>query len=225
VVDDIAKTGECNVAIDMTGFTREALAMLMFLCEQRLAGGSKITCFYHKAERYGQDQHKGWLSQGVREVRSVVGYPGKVRIAGSTDLILIAGFETERAQEIIDTIQPNQIILGELKCSPDALDAHDDTLSALTSRLAGLYSGTNICRFDFWKNDPFATCESILKVAESSVSNVVVASLNSKPAMLGACLAALRNDAIQLVYAQPQCYNITQYSEPSGTITFFEYNI
>jgi len=222
VFHDIALAPTSHVGLDMTGFTREALAMILFLAREMLPKDTRFTAFYHRAGSYAQDETQGWLSQGVREVRSIMGYPGRMRLSGDTDLVLISGFEIDRAKEIIDTIQPNRILLGKLDADPKDTDDHDAALNSLTERLMGLYAASTVQRFCFNKSDSYATRDLILKAVESSTANIVMASLNSKPAMVGACLAALRNRAIQLVYAQPQCYNIASYSEPSGKVVFFD---
>jgi len=224
VVDGLRDAGACHLAVDLTGFTREALAILIYLAKWRLAPGSRVTAFYHKAKRYGRTPKKGWLTQGVREVRSVLGYAGQMRISANTHLVLLAGFETERAQEIIDTIEPGLLSLGMIggpQPVPVEPNPHDETLKEFTARVRSFYAGAQLDEFPFSSSDPLFTRDSILEVAKKSKRNVILACLNSKPAMVGACLAAIEYPMIQLIYAQPLYYNTTSYSEPSGKILLF----
>lgn len=224
MIDSLRDQGACHLAIDLTGFTRESLAILIYLAKWRLASGSQLTGFYHRAAKYGRTPKKGWLSQGVREVRSILGYAGQMRISADTHLLLLAGFETERAQEIIDTIEPSVLSLGIIG-NPKSLgtepNPHDEALKEFTSRVMSFYSSTGIEEFEFSSSDPLFTRDRLLAVARASSRNVVVSCLNSKPAMVGACLAAIEYPMIQLIYAQPLFYNTTSYSEPSGKVLSF----
>jgi hypothetical protein len=224
IIDGLRDAGVCHLAIDLTGFTREALAILIYLAKWRLSEGSRLTAFYHKAIKYGRTPKRGWLSQGIREVRSVLGYAGQMRLSANTHLILLGGFETERAQEIIDTIEPSLLSLGMIaraQPSGDDSNPHDEALKEFTTRMRSFYAGTHFAEFQFSSSDPIYTRDSLLAVSKASNRNVVLACLNSKPAMVGACLAAIEYPMIQLIYAQPLYYNTTSYSEPSGKILFF----
>jgi hypothetical protein len=137
-------------------------------------------------------------------------------------LLLIAGFETERAQEIIDDIEPSRLSLGAIGPSPLDVNVHNELLKEFLARVKSFYASTRMDEFEFSSSDPIFTKEQILSVAKASDQNVVLACLNSKPAMVGACLAAMEYPMIQLVYAQPLYYNVTNYSQPSGDVLVFE---
>jgi len=225
VIEELRAGGKCHLAIDLTGFTREALAILLYISKQLLAEGSRISAFYHRAASYGRTPQKGWLSQGVREVRSILGYSGQMRITADTHLMMIAGFETERAQEIIDTIEPSHLSIGTLggsNLSAETENPHNEPLKDFIARVRLYYSNTQCDEFQFSTSDPIFTRDQILKTAKASSRNLVLSCLNSKPAMVGACLAAMKYPMIQLIYSQPLYYNTTSYSEPSGKILMFE---
>lgn len=225
VIEDIRDGGKCRLAVDLTGLTRESLAILLYIAKNRLAAGSKVFAFYHRASSYGRTAQKGWLSQGVREVRSILGYAGKMGLSADTHLMMIAGFETERAQEIIDTIEPSRLSLGTLggtNLPAEVNNPHNHPLNDFIARVRMSYANTIFDEFQFSTSDPVFTRDQILAKAKGSNSNLVLSCLNSKPAMVGACLAAMANPVIQLVYAQPLYYNTTSYSEASGNILYFE---
>jgi len=225
LIEDIRIGGSCHLAVDLTGFTREALAILLYIARYRLADGSRVSAFYHRAASYGRTPKTGWLSQGVREVRSILGYSGQMRLSADTHLMMIAGFETERAQEIIDTIEPAHLSIGTLGGSnlpAEIENPHNLPLEEFIARVKAYYANTQCDEFEFSTSDPIFTRDQILKTAEASSQNVVLASLNSKPAMVGACLAAIKFPLIQLIYSQPLYYNTKSYSEPSGKILFFD---
>ena len=226
IIEQIKTQGRCHVGIDITCFTREALSILYFLLRHELPKGSVITAFYQRAFLYGRSRKGGWLTEGVREVRTVLGYSGSVSLSADTHLIIVPGFEYERAQEIVDAIQPTRISLGhaivEKSVSPELNLDHENFLS----KLEALYLGPSFDRFDFSCLNPFKTRDNVLELIKTSSNrNVVVACLNTKPAMFGVCLAALENRSIQLVYAQPISYNTKSYSEPSGQVLFFTIHV
>jgi hypothetical protein len=221
-IASLKSRGPCHVGVDITCFTREATSIFIFLLKHELPKGSVVTAFYQKASSYGRSRRGGWLTEGVREVRTILGYSGSVSLSADTHLIIVPGFEYERAQEIVDAVQPARISLGHAIVEKGValtfnLD-HDNFLK----RLEGLYLGLSLDRFDFSSVDPFKTRDNLLKVVQtSSKQNIVVACLNTKPATFGICLAALEQPSIQLVYAQPVCYNINEYSQPLGEVVFF----
>ena len=225
LIEIIRAGGRCHLAVDLTGFTREALAILIYIARYRLEEGSRVTAFYHRAASYGRTQKTGWLSQGVREVRSILGYSGQMRLSADTHLMLIAGFETERAQEIINTIEPTHLSIGTLGGSnlPAETDnPHNRPLQEFIKLVRLYYANTQCDEFEFSTCDPIFTRDQVLKAARASSQNLVLSCLNSKPAMVGACLAAMKYPIIQLIYSQPLYYNTTSYSEPSGKILFFD---
>lgn len=222
IIENLRHDGPCRVIVDVTGFTRESLAILLYLARQRLVAGSVVIGVYHKASNYGRSATGGWLSQGVREIRSILGYAGLVRVAAETHLILLPGFEFERAHEIIDAIQPKKISLGNVRSEDSISEQFHKALRDFVERSEAYYSGTTLDRIGFSSVDPYFTRDALIKRARSSERNVVVACLNTKPAMIGACLAAIDEPTIQLIYAQPISYNVGAYSAPSGNVIKFE---
>jgi len=139
--------------------------------------------------------------------------------------MLIAGFETERAQEIIDTIEPTRLSIGTLGVASlpaEVENPHNRPLEDFIARVRLYYANTQCDEFEFSTSDPIFTRDQLLKTAKASTQNIVLSCLNSKPAMVGACLAAMKYPIIQLIYSQPLYYNTASYSEPSGKILFFD---
>lgn len=216
MVDSLASGGPCRLVLDVTGFTREVVAMLIYLGQHRLVRGSTVKIVYQKAGGYGQTPVGGWLSQGVREVRTVLGYAGLVRLSAETHLILLGGFEFERAQEVVDALQPRRISLGRVAAENSVSVDLNDQLSSFLAKLEALYAGPAFDRIEFSSVDPFVTRDSILQHRRTSDDNIVIACMNTKLSMVGVCLAALTDQTLQLIYAQPLIYNVATYSKPSG---------
>lgn len=212
-----------DVVIDITAFTREALAILVFLLRNRLPSGSKVRAVYQKAKKYGKSEHGGWLSHGIREVRTVLGYSGVVKLGSETHLILLPGFELERAKEIIDAVHPAFISFGAVTLEQCVSGEIASTLEKLLGQLRALYRGAMFDQFEFSSVDPIITRDAILRLVGSGMGrNIVLACLNAKPATIGACLAAWKCPLLQMVYAQPVAYNLSEYAEPSGRFIAFD---
>lgn len=214
-----------TIALDITCFTKESLAMLIRVLRFVLAPGSKITCLYLKAEHYAYEDTKsgkeGWLSRGIANIRSILGYRGDVSLLAETHLIVLPGFETERAHSIVDTLQPNRLTVGTIDAAESVRPEFAIKTAQMTERLENYYPDQNIQHINFSAKDPFFTRDNILKCCVAA-ENTVVACLNNKVAAVGVCLAAAANPAIQLVYAQPLEFNRENRSVPSSEVLVFE---
>ena len=79
--------------------------------------------------------------------------------------------------------------------------------------------------FKFSLIDPMQTKDQILSYIESknlSDNNIVIAPMNNKISTIGAGLAAITNQNIQLAYAKASIYNTEGYSSPSDNVYFFK---
>ncbi len=223
-VERLAGAGAGTIAIDITSFMREALCMLVYLLEKQLPRRSRVVCIYHKAESYGASRSGGWLSQGVMDVRSVLGFCGQGKLTGPTHLIVLPGYEVDRALEIIERLQPLRLSLGFVTATHSVSARFNEVLDAFVERLEAFYAGRAIERFEFSSIDPLATRDQVLETCRrgGAHENIAVACLNTKPATVGAALACVRRPATQMVYAQPVRYNTANYSKASNEVLFFE---
>jgi hypothetical protein len=221
----IAGTVPTSVVVDITCFTRESLAMLMMTLKHLLPAGCRIHCLYNMASSYGDSpndrEHHGWLTRGIVGFRSILGYRGRVRLIADTHLILLPGFEAERAHGIIDELQPNRLTIGQIELGESIRPEFAPVVGAMNQRLLNFYPDRNITNFAFSSRDPIITKRGVLGCVVES-ENTVVACLNTKLAMMGVIMAALSNRNIQLVYAQPKQYNLKGLSVPGDEVIAFE---
>jgi hypothetical protein len=221
----VAVEGLVGVAVDITCFTREALAMLVMTLKHLLPEGSRIFCVYNPAKSYGgianREPHQAWLSRGIVDIRSILGFRGRVSLIADTHLILIPGIEIERAHCIIDALQPNRITIGYIESEESIRPELVPVVTAMHERLVNYYPDQRVSKLAFSAKNPVFTMRRILECA-SEDENCVVACLNTKLAMMGVVMAALRNRDIQIIYAQPVAYNVSELSEPSEEVLVFE---
>ncbi|MBI5329209.1 MAG: hypothetical protein HZB71_01195 [Betaproteobacteria bacterium] len=221
---------EHHAFIDTTTFTHELLLILLRVVQQ-----SNISCKlfmgYTGAEEYSinTDVEHVWLSRGVSQVRSVLGYPGSFVPSKRLYLIVLAGFEHERAAAVIEQFEPAQLTLmcGDPNNSVSA--SHYETNKRFFDELSKFVERTKqtqlaVDTLYFSCVDPLSVRDLILDLASKHDNyNIVVCPMNTKISTIGVGMAALQNERIQIAYARAIEYNEKGYSKPSTMTTVFEY--
>lgn len=219
---ETAKPGQ-DVLIDITTFTHEAVLILFRLAREILAD-CRVQYAYATASDYSTKDppKRKWLSKGVTEVRSVLGYPGMHLPSRRLHLIVLVGFEHERVAELIRRYEPSAISLGYAESrAPDAMGHHEAAYYGLQT-LKAMYGDAGVFKFPCY--DSVGTCRAIIDELErvGPDFNVVIAPMNTKVSTVGAALAAIKNESIQLCYAQAVVYNYLHYSLPGEFCYIFE---
>ena len=98
----------------ITTFTHEALLILLRILQRQVTKRDLVHLVYAAAAEYavGLRPEEKWLTKGVLDVRSVLGYPGSMRPSWKSHLIVLVGFEADRATELIESYEPTVISLG-----------------------------------------------------------------------------------------------------------------
>lgn len=210
-------------AIDITSFTHESLLIVLRVLREYMRPSDRVFCLYNSATDYstGLSPDQKWLTKGVGEIRSVLGYSGSIVPTRKIHLIVLVGFETERAERIIAAYEPSELSLGY--GSP--LESISLPLHNLNKRFHKKLSDRykNVSEFTFSCEDAIAAKIAVQKCVESRNGfNVFIAPMNTKISTVGVALAALENPAIQLCYATAEQYNFEAYSTPSDQCYFFE---
>ena len=227
-IKEIVSSGEVPLVIDVTTFTHETLIMLLKLIYDNKQCFSSVFCLYNGASDYSNSKQDGlkqmWLSKGCRDVRNVIGYPGMLRPIAKTCLIILTGFELERATRLIEILEPDKLALGR-----GIEPTHDDNQKAMDHFRKELekwkknYTNSNCMDFNF-------SCKNVDKAVEALDSlvaanpddNFIIVPLNTKLSTVAASIVALHNRKIQVCYAIPELYNTENYSSPSENITIFD---
>lgn len=223
----IVRTAPQTFLVDITTFTHEQLLILLRLLSFRLQKKDKVLCAYTCAAEYSANSarlEEKWLSKGVADVRSVLGYPGEYMPSRKAHMVVLAGYEHERASKLIEVYEPSLISLGHDKAGSSTDPKHYEPnrrFHALVRESAARYALVE--DFEFPCNDPWGTKEAILRQLATHLGyNAVVAPMNTKISTVGSALATLEDDTIQLCYAQALQYNYRGYSRPGETCHLFE---
>ena len=215
-LSDLCTSGTSKrIVVDITSFTRESLLILLkFLNDRQFAGGT-LEFLYANAKKYsvGDSSENKWLSKGNREIRSVLGYPGILVPSKQNHLIVLLGFEDERALSLIQEFEPSRISLGIGDGTEWATSSHQQTNVARLQRLKSILGP--VAEFTFNGYDARATKTRIQEVISSATDyNTIIAPMNTKISTLGAAVVALENESIQICYARANIYNTKGYSTP-----------
>ena len=216
-------SASCNYVVDITTFTHESLLILLRLLTDQLGPDDSVKFVYTCAEDYsiGDKDENKWLSKGVGEIRSILGYPGDILPTRKMHLIILVGFEVERATEIISSYEPHTLSLGYGDSVTSTGNNHSKINFSAYQKILPLFENVNT--FNFSCNDPFQTEKEIVRqISKYPKHNTVIAAMNSKISTIGVAMAALQNHRIQLCYATAMQYNFSNYSKPSDNCYIFE---
>lgn len=209
--------------VDVTTFTHELLLIMIRILQVILSERDRVDLVYATADDYSVGDEPGmkWLTKGIGEIRSVLGYAGMVLPARKLHLMVLTGFEGERAESLIDRSEASRISVGVGGQETSITSTHYHINRALVERLAVKYPALET--FTFSPSNAFDTRDALLKQAQKFPDhNVAIAPMNTKVSTVGAALAAFEDDAIQLCYATAHQYNIANYSVPGNDCLLFE---
>lgn len=218
-----------HILLDITSFTHESLLILFALIKQFLPDAN-VDCIYTCASSYASEcdnNSEKWLSRGIREVRSVLGYAGAIQPSQDTVLIVMAGYEYERAWHLIDDISPEELIItynDDCGSTDQTNGAANSEYAKLLHDLAAYYQ--NPKQYVIPSNNPFDTAKKLKQIVDtiSNNMNIIVAPMNNKLATIGAALVAIEYPRIQLCYAPAVYYNTANYSIEGDSCYLFSIN-
>ena len=213
--------------IDITTLTHELVVFLVSLIKSNNLS-SKVILAYSGASAYltSKDKTNWWLSRGVKNIRSILGFPGVIRPSRKSHLMILVGFETERAKELITQYEPSSISLG-IGIEPYSQEFFEknswyrEQLEIFIQSIGSTIK--NVSEFTFSCSDFESAKEAILEEASKfSDKNITIAPMNTKVSTVAAASAAIENDALKLCYVEPIEYNKEFYSSPGDTLTIIK---
>lgn len=200
----VSAESDLKISIDVTTFNRESLMVLLNLIYNR---------HQHPQTRIlyiSPNSHGEWLSRGHRGIRNIIGLTGLHQSSRPTVLILLSGFESDRALKLIEEFEPAKVLLGvgDPPTEERFLDRNIQEQTLILNR-----QDTN--QFEFPANDISGSYECLSEIIKQELveSNVVVAPMSTKLSTVGAWRAARDHLEVQVTYSIPGEYNQEGYSE------------
>lgn len=227
LVNEIAEIQDetLNILIDITTFTHETLLVCLktLYCNSMV---NSITCLYLNASEYCKNKpiEQKWLSKGAKGVHPVFRYSGMLYPSLKTHLVVIVGYEYERAFEVISQIEPNSLTLV-YGSTEGAITEKDKSANQhyhyLLKEMAFEYSDIDSCVIDCY--DPQKAANDLLEIySKYSDKNIIVIPMNNKMSTVGVFLSKIKNDDVQVCYAPAVIYNEENYSEPGNDCYIFD---
>lgn len=218
-INQILETNiNASFLIDISTFRRQTLLILLRLLRNTLGKNNKVQFIYTPAKEYsiGLSESEKWLTKGILEVASVFGYSGIIRPSRPYHLILLMGYEVERASSLINEYEPSKITIGYASKGGSTTEEFYELNKKKFDELLSEFP--NAESFEFSCVDIKECKDNVLLQAKKHVDyNVVISPMNNKISTISCGLAAFENDEIQLAIAIPAIYNSENYSTPSDS--------
>lgn len=208
-----------SLVVDISTFTHEVLLIFLRILHVNQNCFESILLMYNGAAKY-----EPWLSKGCKEVRNVIGYPGSFNPAQKYHLVILTGFEWERATRLVDLLEPDTLWIGIGK-DPTNLN-HQETMTNFEKDFKSWMEnlqGIRHNQFVFSCSEITSTISSLQGILTKSPSdNFIFVPLNTKLSTISTALVALDNSRVQVCYPIPEVYNMS-YSEPSDNVSIINF--
>lgn len=206
-IDDFKKL---KVGIDITAFPKPYFFSVLNGISKHIKRES-INVYYTEPLNYVFSQ-KNFLSyrssSGPVSVEVVPSFIGKDKQNIEKVMVVILGFDGDLAKEVKIEIAPDETILfnGFPSFSPKFKD-----ISLITNE--SLITSKSIVKFSE-ANNPFFLYNELEEIREScQESEINIVPLGAKPMALGACMFAIHNPEVRVVYPMPEKYNNSTTSD------------
>lgn len=213
-------TSEKRILIDISTFVKPYFYCLLKLLKQECEI-SGICATYTEPANYGKPfQERIAFTRGLDHVGEIPSFNGSTDIDKKNMLVIMLGFEGQRALEVLRSVQPDKTIV--INGFPAYRSEFKDV--SLINNLNVVREGECLSELQFSSaNDPFETYRTIEKLYNdwSRCYNFSLAPLGPKPMALGACLFALQHSDTRILYAYPQGY-VLKVAEKYGKTWIYE---
>lgn len=195
---------DAKIGIDISCFTKPYFYYIIKLLKVRFEIAN-IHIFYTEPKSYifPKGLYNAFrTNSGPISVGEMLGYSGQEDRNSKRKLIILLGFDGDLSKEINEDVSPNDTIIvnGFPSYTPKCKD-----ISLIANEK--LVNDKNIKIQHARANNPFDTynlLQSIKEIESNTFLNI--APLGPKPMALGACLFALHNPNVRIVYPLPDNY-------------------
>jgi len=195
-----------RIGIDISCFTKPFFFLIMKMMKLTYKL-EKISVFYTEPKSYIfpeglYDSYRS--SEGPLQIIEIPGFTGMARRQGKRILVILIGFDGDLSSEISEDVAPQEttIINGfpgyEPKFKDISLISNEKLINNPRNSLT--YSRAN---------NPFETYNILDKIKNENKDDFInIAPLGTKPMALGACMYALHNPDVRIVYPMPLTYRM-----------------
>lgn len=214
-----------KVVLDATAFSREILLILIkVLTRPTFIKRLDIFFVHTPVEDYSSDEGF-WLTKGVREIRPIFGFSGIMTPSKKLLLVVFNGFEEERTEIIIESFEPNALVLA----NPSKLGSISPQIKCLVdikyNNIKTKFKNILLEEKEFSCLEIESTINLLDEIYQkyNEEYNIAISPLNNKTSTIGIAIASIKNDDFQICYASANQYNIYKKLTPSEF--FLVYNL
>lgn len=197
--------GRKKIGLDISCFTKPYFYFLIKLLKEKF-NVKNVSAYYTEPQSYLFPKGLFDLfhtSKGPLSITEIPGYSGLEARGAKRKLVILLGFDGDLSKEINEDVAPNSTIV--VNGFPSYAPKFKDISLIANEKLVGDES----IEVRYAKaNNPFDVYNLLAAIKDESDRNtfINVAPLGTKPMALGACLFALHNSAVRVVYPLPQEY-------------------
>lgn len=191
--------------VDITTMPREIIWYSTWLLQWR---GIEVRYVYHSPESYNQD----WLSRDPGRPRLVVKMSGESRFGQKTVLVVVAGYDPERTNQLIQFFEPEQTLLG---IQDNEGDAQNVARMKRHVEQCRTNRGLEVFALNAFGEDRGETAIAAQVDKVRATHNVIMSSLGPKLSAVALYRIQQRHQEIGLAYAPSREYN-QDYSKGIG---------
>lgn len=193
--------------VHVTTMPRDVVWSLFWLLEWRGIGAEYV---YHRPLAYDKD----WLSRDPERPRLVYKLSGLSRLGAKTTLVVLAGYDPERAGQLMQFFEPEVTLIGLQMAEADS---QNDNRMALYRKRFRAMPGVHMFELNAYAKDHGeAVIEaSIAKYLESN--NIIMSSLGPKLSAIALYRIQKTHPVIALAYAPSREFN-RHYSRGMGAV-------
>lgn len=190
-----------KVLFDISTAPREIIWFIQHFLEQN---NSSTDYVYGKPQQYG-----AWLSKDPGTPRFVFYHSGITKLSSPTALLIISGFDLERAKQLINFFEPKKAVLAIQKGEQFENDSKN--------REKHINRLKRLCEIEYFELDTYAAdggYSTLEKEIPNLVENynVIATSLGPKPSAVALYRLQSKFKDIALCYVPSLAYNTDNYS-------------
>ncbi len=211
-----------RIGIDISCLTKPYFYFIIKLLKERFQV-EKLSAFYTEPKSYSFP--KGLFSafrtsSGPLSIIEIPGYSGQESRGAKRKLIILLGFDGDLSKEINEDVSPYENDIIVVNGFPSYTSKLKDISLIANEKLV---SDQNINVAYARANNPFEIYNLLSQIKSQEQPNtfINIAPLGSKPMALGACLFALHNPDVRIVYPLPDIYE-NKYSDSSWISWIYE---
>jgi len=194
----------CNAIVDLSTMPREIIWQTLWFLEYRKCNVSYV---YHRPGKYGE-----WLSRDPDRPRLVYKMSGISRIGARTALLILAGYDVDRVRHLVDTFEPEIVLLGLQKDS--VAPENSERMTAQSSEFKDDRS-VQLFWVDAYSSDHGMESLETALASISPTHNVIMASMGPKLSAVSLYRLHRRDENLGLVYLPSREFN-REYSSGIG---------